>query len=149
MPKQTKRQVKNRLALFRRRRSLELKQVAGLLGHSSTAQISRYENGLKIPTLKTALKLAAIYDIHIRRMLDGYYEACLEEIKKEDKAHEIRKLAISAQAYDVEVCSVEEKLAQGPVSPMTLQHARRHSRDLMRLLAEKLGHFGNANLPNG
>lgn len=141
MPNQSKRPVRNRLALFRRRRSLGMKQVAALLGHSTIDQLSRFESGVNTPNLKTALKLAAIYDIPIRKMLDGYYEASLQEIRKENKAFEICDRDSDARAFGTESCSIEDKLAANDLSPAVLQSARRHSIDLVRLMNEKSGHF--------
>src|SRR5690349_18861952 len=92
-----KRQVQNRLALFRRRKLLKPKQVARLLGHKSTEQLSRYENGFKVPNLRTALKLASIYEVPIREMLDEYYAACLEEIRRENETTELLSRKISVK----------------------------------------------------
>ena len=77
---------KNRLFLVRNKNSLGQKQVAILLGHKTTDQISRYERGTKLPSLKTAFKLGIIYRLPIQILLDGYYEACLKEIKKREKS---------------------------------------------------------------
>lgn len=37
------------------------KEVAGLLGHKSTAQLSQWENGEAIPSLTNLFRLCAIY----------------------------------------------------------------------------------------
>jgi transcriptional regulator with XRE-family HTH domain len=142
-----KRQVPNRLRLFRRRRLLALKQVAALLGHRSTQQLSRYEKGKLVPNLKTALKLAAIYGIPVRTMLDGYYEACLGEIRREKHSIEISdQLEQYASSKDIALfdnCSYERKLDADVISGETIGQIRRHAMVLVRRSAERLGHFSN------
>lgn len=145
MALKTKRQFKNRLALARRRKSMEQKQVAILLGHKNTEQISRYENGVKVPNLKAALKLATIYKIPIRWLLDEYYQACLKEIRRQEKAvgtaNNFLDGGIEAKSQDADFCSFETRLRSANVEPIDLDKASRHSTDLIRLRAERLDHF--------
>jgi len=58
-PKQ-KRAVTNRLWRYRTAQQLSQKDVAKRLGHRNTAQVSRWENGAKTPTLDNALMLGHI-----------------------------------------------------------------------------------------
>ena len=58
-PKQ-KRAVTNRLWRYRTVQQLTQKDVAKHLGHRNTAQVSRWENGAKTPTLDNALRLSHI-----------------------------------------------------------------------------------------
>ena len=58
-PKQ-KRAVTNRLWRYRTVQQLTQKDVAKHLGHRNTAQVSRWENGAKTPTLDSALRLSHI-----------------------------------------------------------------------------------------
>jgi len=145
MNPKTKKPLKNQLAWFRQKRALELKQVAVLLGHKGLQQISRYENGVKIPNLKTALKLAQIYRIPIRILLDGYYETCLSEIRQEatrlSRNPVTGDVGIADQASIMEFCSIEEKLLAPKAASALINKARRHSADLIRRTAEKLGHI--------
>jgi transcriptional regulator with XRE-family HTH domain len=145
MSKNRMRRVGNRLAFLRRRRSLRPKQVAALLGHKSTIPLSYYENGLRIPNIKNALKLAAIYNIPVRVMLDDYYEACLFEVKNE-KVHRaaLGELKVSESPNEdghFERCVLEETLAAKKASTFDIDKARRHTSDLIRLIAEKLDHL--------
>ena len=50
----------NSLWAYRKKRGLSQKQVAYLMGHKSTAHISHYERGEKLPSLQNALKLEAV-----------------------------------------------------------------------------------------
>ena len=57
---QHKRIINNRLWRHRKMQQLSQQQVAFLLGHQKTSQVSRWENGDKIPTLENALLLGHI-----------------------------------------------------------------------------------------
>lgn len=50
----------NRLWRYRKTQQLSQKEVALLLGHKKSTQVSRWENGEKLPTLKNALMLGSI-----------------------------------------------------------------------------------------
>jgi hypothetical protein len=56
-----KRAITNRLWRYRKERQLSQRH-ARLLGHRTTAQVSRWESGAKIPTLDNALLLAHIVE---------------------------------------------------------------------------------------
>lgn len=136
--------MKNRLAQIRNSNHLEQKQVAALLGHKTAETISRYERGLKVPNLKTALKLARIYGIPIRVMLDEYYEACLQEIRRqEERLSGVKK--IGQREYDglgvTDFCTYEHELSSERPSEGAIAKVRRHSAALVRKTADKLGHF--------
>lgn len=79
-----KKPFRNRLAPIRRQRGLKRKQVATLLGHDSVVELARLERGLNVPDLRCALKLAQIYEVPIRMMLDEYYAACREEVSRQE-----------------------------------------------------------------
>ena len=49
----------NQLRRFRRKAGFSQKELAKLIGHKTTAHISRYEHGVKLPNLITALKICA------------------------------------------------------------------------------------------
>lgn len=144
MPEQKKRRFKNQLAIIRQRKNIEKKQIAALLGHKSIQQISRYENGVKIPNLRIALKLAQIYGIPIREMLDGYFEACREEVRRqEDRLKFTIKLTAQNDVPppDSDYCTFENVLLGDHIDKATFFKIRRHSALLVRKTAEKLGHF--------
>lgn len=56
-----RRPITNRIWRYRKIRQLSQKDVARLLGHRNTAHVSRWENGVKTPTLDNALVLACIF----------------------------------------------------------------------------------------
>jgi transcriptional regulator with XRE-family HTH domain len=140
-----KRLFTNQLRIVRRRRSIEQKKVAMLLGHKSINMLSRYERGAKLPSLKAALKLGLIYKIPIRVLLDGYYEACRKEIKRLDqslgKSNVTTTPKITYRPNEADFCTIEEKLRNEHVTGTDLDKAYRHSANLIRQRATKLGHI--------
>jgi DNA-binding XRE family transcriptional regulator len=69
----------NRLWIARKKAALGQKVVARLLGHRSTSPVSEYETGRLLPSLRTALKLAFIYNTPITEL----YPALAREIADE------------------------------------------------------------------
>lgn len=84
---QTETNIKNHLWQARRRSRLERKQVAFLLARKSTDEISRYEKGSYLPSLKTALKLEVIYRMPLRFLFQTHYEQYQSEISELRKQH--------------------------------------------------------------
>ncbi|MFN0279175.1 MAG: helix-turn-helix transcriptional regulator [Pyrinomonadaceae bacterium] len=142
MTSKNKLPYKNKLALARQRRAIEQKQVAVLLGHKGIDQLSRYERGVKLPSLKAALKLGLIYKIPIRVLLDGYLDACREEIRREEeKLNKPSRENLTDPADEAEFCTIEEKLSSGDVVEIDLAKAYSHAAHLIRRRAEALDHI--------
>jgi len=144
MIRKRKQVLKNQLATIREQRGLGQKQVATLLGHGSPQQLSRYENGTRVPNLRTALKLAQIYNIPIGKMLDEYYEACIREIRKEEKKAGGATIGHPSESIDSlggERCAFADLLLGEPVDDAAIRIVRTHATDLIRKTAEKLGHI--------
>jgi transcriptional regulator with XRE-family HTH domain len=82
--KRTKRsrKIRNYLWITRKKMGLAQKQVAFLLGHKSTTQLSRYERGTRIPSLKTALKLEIAYAKPLRLLFSELHDEVREDIQK-------------------------------------------------------------------
>lgn len=133
-----KRPIKNQLAEVRKSRNLAQLDVAKLLGHKTSLQLSRWERGIYVPTLKTALKLAQIYNLPVRAMLDEYFMTCREEVRRQ----EIRlkgTSTTSVDSADVNFCSYEVRLSSKYLKPEDLDNIRSHSTRLIRKTSEKLG----------
>ena len=75
----------NRLWIARQENGLRQKSVARLLGHRSTSGISDYETGKQLPSLPIALKLAAIYNRHIRDLYPELFQTVMSELQTKDK----------------------------------------------------------------
>lgn len=136
---------KNHLSLARKKRGFRQKQIAALLGHNTTDQISRYERGAKLPNLKTALKLGMIYHIPIRVLFYGYHEMCRNEMEKQAKNSEVSQnisdVSQILTSDGTEFCTYAEKLNSVVVKQGDLDSAGRHVVELVRLRGEKSGHF--------
>ncbi|MEO8648007.1 MAG: helix-turn-helix transcriptional regulator [Acidobacteriota bacterium] len=132
----------NRLAEIRKEQRFPRKRVAALLGHRNIDRLSLYEVGLRIPNLKTALKLAKIYGIPIRVALDEYYEACVSEVREQEKQHpKPRSTNLPKNVHsDFEFCTFEQKLSSPVVGEDEIVQIRRHTALLIRTMAEKMGH---------
>lgn len=117
---------------------MQQKQVAKLLGHRKAEALSRYESGTKMPSLRTALKLAIIYDIPIRTMLDGYYEACRAEILQQEKTLGKGTMRARDSSGSSGYCSFEEQLKTDSANEIDLQRAHKHTVDMVRLRGEKI-----------
>ena len=97
---------------------------------------------MNLPNLKTALKLAIIYQIPVSTMLDGYFAACLAEVRRQETSMtKLEVAARSAQDVPLEVCTYEERLSSEFASKLDIEKAGRHSIDLIRKRAEKLNHL--------
>jgi DNA-binding XRE family transcriptional regulator len=72
----------NHLQIYRNRMRLSCKQVAHLLGHSMTSSLTRFELGRSVPSLRTALRLAAIYRVPVEFLFPRLYLNEREEIRK-------------------------------------------------------------------
>ena len=134
-----KNKIQNQLWLARKRRELAQKQVAYLLGHKSADVISRYEKGLKTPSLKTALMLEAAFGIPVRILFKEFFDALNDEVQQRIKG----SLSLSAAYSDLfsasdstsGLCSYEELLKGQPISPSDLITVRRHATALVKKMA--------------
>ena len=140
-----KQKHKNHLFLIRKKMGLGQKQVALLLGHKTTDQISRYERGVKLPSLKTALKLGIIYHIPIRILLYDYFEQCLDEIKEQERVAKIGGQAFGSKEFirneEIEFCTYAEKLKRLRIPQKDLDEVGSHITRLVQARGEKSGHF--------
>jgi transcriptional regulator with XRE-family HTH domain len=144
MPLTKKRLFSSHLAEIRKSKQISLQQIASLLGHSNTSQISRFERGLRVPDLKSALKLAQIYDMPIRVMLDEYYFSCRREIEQEKRkltSEPNNENAEDTESSNVDFCSYDRLLTSAGGNEADLLKVRRHVAYLMRRSAELLGHI--------
>jgi|SRR5882757_9807211 len=66
----------------RQRSSLSQKAIAFLMNKKFTDEISRYENGLRMPTLQTALKLEIIYRVPVRLLFHELFTGYQWQIRE-------------------------------------------------------------------
>jgi transcriptional regulator with XRE-family HTH domain len=136
---------KNQLLLVRSKQGFEQKQIALLLGHKTVDQISRFERGVKLPSLKTAIKLEIIYNLPIPTLFYGYYELYRSEILGIQKNHsngkenKITRLNINYQK-GAEFCAFEEKLKSLHATEKELEEARVHITELINRRTALMNH---------
>ncbi len=130
---------KHRLWQARHKAGLEQKQVALLLGHHSTDQISRYERGTRTPTLKTALKLEITYGISVGLLFQELYEQCRREVAESNERHRLKaaledhsRLTPQERLEQEKFCSYAELLKLPRTTGLELETVRRHVITLIR-----------------
>lgn len=140
MDEQKKNRFTNQLLRARMKKSIGQKNVAVLLGHKSSAHLSQYESGERLPSLKTALKLGLIYNIPIHILLDGYLDACRNEMRRGER-NPNTPAGARDNLREIDCCSFEERLGPSHAAKSDLDKARNHATRLVRLQAEKMDHI--------
>jgi transcriptional regulator with XRE-family HTH domain len=83
-----KKAIHNCLRRYRKARGLKQKDVANILGLKSASMISRWENGLCMPSALNLFRLAALY----RTMTDAFYMDLLRGLRNDLHKREERIL---------------------------------------------------------
>jgi len=140
MPKQTPKNFTANNALWRARQQagLELKQVAYLLGHRTTDQISHYERGLQMPSLRNALKLTIIYQASLAQLFPEHYEQYRTELAA--KLEKVSRLQFNQTVHEsladkIHFCTYDDLLGQSAPSRQEREAVRDHVTKLARRLA--------------
>ena len=132
---------RNQLWLARKRLGLGQKQVAYLLKHKTTDQVSRYEQGARLPGLKLLLQLEIIYGLPPRLLYRAYYEQLQAEIAERNAQHatlgKTNALPLIEAKRLVEFCAYEELLQHPRLSAGENARLRKHVVLLVRRLSEK------------
>lgn len=125
--------LQNRLWQARSRRDLKQKHIAYLLGLNNLDQVSRYENGPRLPTLQTALKLEIILGVPVRALFPELYAELRSEIRK--RASVSRSLSEKLENVFVdEHCSYEGLLVEANVSMDVRNKIHRHAAFLINTM---------------
>jgi transcriptional regulator with XRE-family HTH domain len=131
----------NRLWVARKRRGLEQKQVAYLLGQPGIDQISHYEQGSRLPSLTTALRLEVIYGLPVRLLFKDLYTQVEDEtwqkISINSRLHRIYGNRAAAEKELSEYCAFLELLNAPSASEADRTQVRRH----VTVLAKKLAYL--------
>jgi transcriptional regulator with XRE-family HTH domain len=138
MPSGGRKTVENRLWQTRKRRGLQQKQVAYLLGHHTTDQVSRYELGTRLPTLEIALLLEMIYGAPLRILYKDLYERLQAELRgRLERVPQLgeRIAEFLSEEGLREYCAYGELIRTGHPAQIDLLKARRHATELVKRLA--------------
>lgn len=121
----------NRLWVARKRLGYEQKQIAQLLSQKSVNQISRYETGINLPSLKTALKLAIIYKLPVRVLFHSYYRECWEELNDRTKTLNQESILNLDAGEPTDYCAYLELMKTSFLSEIDKKKIHRHVLALM------------------
>lgn len=127
----------NILWRLRQASGLELKQAAKLLGQNSTDHLSRYEQGITLPTLKNAVKLMLIYNAAPDEIFPDLFDSCRKEIQAKLKNY---SMVISLPKREkllesINSCTYEEMLTDPTLSESEKAVIRKHVTKLASKLA--------------
>lgn len=128
----------SRLWLARKRLGYEQKQIAGLLGYKTIQQISRYETGIRTPSLKTALKLALIYKLPIRVLFHAYYPECCEELTARAETLKQQSILNFDLTEPTDYCAYIELINSSFMTDVDKEKVRRHIKLLLDERREKI-----------
>jgi len=81
----------NHLLKYRKERGYSQKHVAFLLGHKDNSQVCNWEKGVKIPSLKNAIKIAVIYHKPITFLFYYYFSTSREEIRVREERWNVKR----------------------------------------------------------
>jgi transcriptional regulator with XRE-family HTH domain len=126
------------LALRRKRLGYEQKQIAVLLGHKPTYQISRYETGQRIPSLKEAMKLSILYGLPVRALFNRYFRQCREELEKTIKQSGLANKISLENAPKADYCSYLELMNSSHISELNADKVRHHIKVLVEERSKKI-----------
>jgi transcriptional regulator with XRE-family HTH domain len=95
--------IPNSLRKHRKAAGLRQLDVAHLLGLESTDRISRWENGIAVPHLENAFKLAALYHVSLHDLYQDYFSSITEMVHRSEKKVCFQYLPTSSQHKDARV----------------------------------------------
>ena len=79
------------LRSYRRQAHLSQKELAYLLGATTPAKVSRYESGLRIPSLESGLAYEAALGEPVAKLFRGRYETIQAEVEERRRKLEALK----------------------------------------------------------
>lgn len=75
----------NRLWKYRKRMGFTQRQVAEIIGYHSSADLSHYEHGRKLPSLVTALKLELVYRVPVAFLFPEVYHTLKQQLRDREE----------------------------------------------------------------
>jgi transcriptional regulator with XRE-family HTH domain len=80
------RRLENRIWKYRKISNLSQKQVSFLLALKGTTQISKWEKGVKVPSLENALRLGKVLKVSVEDLFAGVSQRVEREREKQSLA---------------------------------------------------------------
>jgi len=78
----TTRSLENYLRMYRKRSGLTQKELAVLLGCSDGSKVSRYERGVRLPSLDTLIAYSIIFTVSPEDLFVGKYDLLLVDVRQ-------------------------------------------------------------------
>lgn len=129
----------NKLWLARKRLGLGQKQLASLLNHHTADQVSRYERGERVPTLRVALELEIALRTPLRVLFSDLYEELQQEISTKIRASQMLTALYGEDQVEEksssEFCTTAELLRQPHPPLLDRLKVRDHVTELAKKLA--------------
>lgn len=75
------RALNNYLRMYRKRNGFTQKELAFLLGCMHRSKVSRYERGVRMPSLPTVIGLEIVFRAPVSRLFTGTYTNMREEVR--------------------------------------------------------------------
>ncbi len=129
----------NHLALARKKNSFGQKQIASFLGHKRTDQVSCYERGEKLPSLKTALQLAIIYKLPLRVLFHNFYQECLDDLTTRATRLNQNSILKIDLTEPTDYCVYMELLNTPFITDIDKGKIKRHVKELIEERSKTLG----------
>ena len=82
----SKRRFPNRIRQFRMERELTQGQLARLMGYESVSSLASLEAGKKLPSMKTLIKLEAVFQRPFRDLYPRYFDAVYDPVAERRSA---------------------------------------------------------------
>jgi Predicted transcriptional regulator len=127
----------NLLALRRKHLGYEQKHVAVLLGQKNKYQISHYERGQRVPSLKQAMKLSALYGLPVRKLFESVYLNCQKELNNAIKQSKLTGKVNYKTVPNIDYCSYLESLRAAEMSETKADKVYRHIKVLVEEQSKK------------
>ena len=128
-------QPRNQLWLARKSSGLQRKEVAYLLDHHTVDQVSRYEKGLRQPSLKIILQLEIIYGLPARLLFPEYYEQFKAKILHKISSNPVLEKKLTS--FNQEYCFYFELLNKSQLNETEHSLVKQHVINLLHRHAEK------------
>jgi transcriptional regulator with XRE-family HTH domain len=131
--------TRNKLWIARKRVGLGQKQLASLLNHKTSDQISRYERASRIPTLRMALKLEIALRTPLKLLFPELYEKLREEIRQKVQHNPLLlktyRDTLLTESESQECCTIADLLDKPHPSELDKIKARSHATKLTNKIA--------------
>jgi len=83
-------QIANQLRSYREKRGLRQRDVARLIGQSSSAHLSHWEKGRELPSFTNALRLSAAIKCPVEVLFYDLFDQLRKDIYENKKKHNIK-----------------------------------------------------------